>query len=227
MLNARKFARFVVKRDILINGSIKGKALDISETGMLIHSHIPFPTGSNLVIEFSLRDADPLLRLTAQVQHIKTGVGIGVRFQDVSAADLVRIRTFVNNCCDKPTELRKKILLVEDSPAVRMMYRGCIEMMECEVREAVDGKEALDKIAQSMPDLILLDLFMEGMDGFQFLEAIRSDEKLKDLKVVVLTSAMGPDVKERLAPFGVLDFLTKMMTTPRRFAEKLAGYLAA
>lgn len=226
MLNARKFARFVVKRDILINDSIKGKALDVSETGMLIHSHIPFPSGSEITLEFSLRDTDPVLRIKAIVQHVKMGVGIGIRFHDVSETDLARIRTFVNNFCAMPTEHRKKILLVEDSAAVRMMYKGSIEMMECEVREAADGKEALEKIRESIPDLILLDLFMDGMDGFQFLEVIRSDEKLKDLKVVVLTSSMGPDVKERLAPFGILDFLTKMMTTPRRFAEKLAGYLS-
>jgi len=226
LLNARKFARFVVKRDILINGSIKGKALDISESGMLIHSHIPFPTGSEITLEFSLRDADPLMRIKAVVQHVKMGVGIGIRFHDLPEASLARIRTFVSNFCDKLTEHRKKVLLVEDSPAIRMMYKGCIEMMECEVREAADGNEALEKIAESRPDLILLDLYMDGMDGFQFLEVIRSDESLKDLKVVVLTSAVGPDVKDRLAPFEILDFLTKMMTTPRRFAEKLSSYLS-
>lgn len=225
MLSSRKTARFVVKKDVLINSTVKGYALDISDSGMFIHSHIPFPAGTQVGLEFTLNEAEPSLRIRAVVQHLKPGVGVGMMFSDLSPADAERISRFITTVCDRTTNTRKKVLIVDDSATVRMMFRGCIEMMECEVREANDGREALKVIEEAMPDLVLLDLFMEGMDGFQFLETARADAKLKDMKVVILTGSMSPDVKARLAPFGVLDFFPKMMTTPKKLAEKIQEYL--
>jgi len=225
--NARDFVRFDVKRDILINGRINAKILDISKTGVFIHSHILFPVGSVVTLEFSLHDADPLIHIKtkALVQHVKKGVGIGIQFQDLSEEMRARIRFFVENFCKKTTESRKQVLIVEKSAIVRTMFRANLELKGLQVCEAADGHEALKQLTQSLPDLVLLDLHIDSVDGFQFLKTIRADEKLKDLKVVVLTSATGPDMRERLSPYAILDFLTKMTTTPKKLAEDLAAYL--
>ena len=146
-------------------------------------------------------------------------------FADLTPQDIEKIRKYIETACQKKTGTRKMILIVDDSQTVRFTFKGCIELMGCTVREAVDGKQALDVISREKPDLVLLDLFMEGMDGFQFLEAVRAHDELKDLKIIILTGSMTPDIKNRVAPFGVLDFFPKIMTTPKKLAEKIAGYL--
>jgi CheY-like chemotaxis protein len=225
MFIARKTARFVVNKEILINSTVKGHALDISEEGMFIHSHIPFPVGSKITLEFSLNNAEPACLYEALVQNVKPGVGIGIMFADLTPQDIEKINKYIETACEKKTDTRKMILIVDDSQTVRLMFKGCIELMGYTVREAEDGKQALDVISREKPNLVLLDLFMEGMDGFQFLEAVRTNDELKDLKVIILTGTMTPDIKNRVAPFGVLDVLPKMMTTPKKLTEKIAGYL--
>jgi len=224
MSYTRKCTRFVAKKDVLINGRILAKALDLCVSGMFIHSHVSFPIGSLVDLDFSLYDAEPPIRIKGIVQHIKKGLAFGVQFQDISEETKARIESFIENACMTPTDGRKKILIVDDSINVRDKYRNTLEAEGFEVQEAADGREALEHIFHSMPDLVLLGLFMDGMDGFQFLEIVRSDERLKTLKIVVLTRALGPEVKERLAPYGILDFKTKMMTAPKALAEDLAAY---
>ncbi len=227
MSNARSFVRFDVKQDILVNDRVHAKALDISETGLFIHSHILFPVGSIITLDFSLQGATPPthIRTKALVQHVKKGVGIGVRFQDISEEMLARIKFFVENFCRKSTECRQQVLIVEESAVVRTMFRTNIVLKGFDVREAADGHEALKQIAHSIPDLVLIDLYKDNMDSLQFLKAVRADEKLKDLKLVVLSSATGPDLMEQLAPYGILGFLAKMTTTPKNLAEHIASYL--
>lgn len=225
MFISRKSVRFVVNKEILINDTVKGHALDISEGGMFIHSYIPFPVGSKITLEFSLNNAEPACLYEALVQNVKPGVGIGIMFADLTPQDIEKIKKYIETACEKKTDTRKMILIVDDSQTVRLMFKGCFELMGFTVREAGDGEQALDVISREKPDLVLLDLFMEGMDGFQFLEAVRAHDELKDLKVIILTGTMTPDIKNRVAPFGVLDFFPKMMTTPKKLAEKIAGYL--
>ena len=227
MSTARDFVRFDVKRDILINGRINAKVLDISKAGMFIHSHILFPVGTVVTLDLSLQDADPLIQIKtkAKVQHVKKGVGIGVCYQDIPEEMLTRIKFFVDNSCNKPTDCRKQILIIEESALARAMFRSNIELKGFDVREAADNREALKHIAHSIPDLVLLDLHIDSSDGVEFLKAIRAEERLKNLKVVVLISTTEPDMKERLSPYNILSFLTKITTTPKKLAEDLAAYL--
>ena len=82
----------------------------------------------------------------------------------------------------------QSILIVEDDETTRDMLRKSLETNEYKVRSAVNGKEALEKIQSSKPGLILLDLMMPEMDGFEFAERLRENKEWLDIPVVVITA---------------------------------------
>ena len=81
------------------------------------------------------------------------------------------------------------VLVVEDEEESRESLREVLELEGYDVETATNGKEALEKIADVEPCIILLDLFMPVMDGWQLLDRLRADGRLARIKVVVTTSA--------------------------------------
>jgi CheY-like chemotaxis protein len=79
-------------------------------------------------------------------------------------------------------------LVVEDDPATRDLLRRTLEKDGWRVAEACDGRAALDAIAKDRPDLILLDLMMPEMDGFEFLTELRQHPEWRTIQVVVVTA---------------------------------------
>jgi CheY-like chemotaxis protein len=80
------------------------------------------------------------------------------------------------------------VLLVEDDDATRGMMRDMLEKEGWEVFEAINGKVALEQLSIQKPALILLDLMMPEMDGFQFIDTVRRHEDLQDIPIIVVTA---------------------------------------
>jgi CheY-like chemotaxis protein len=81
-----------------------------------------------------------------------------------------------------------EVLVVEDDEATRQVVRRTLAKQGWTVAEAEDGRVALERVARHRPSLILLDLMMPGMDGFEFLAELRKHEAWQSVPVVVLTS---------------------------------------
>ncbi|UCC14721.1 MAG: PAS domain S-box protein [Gammaproteobacteria bacterium] len=81
-----------------------------------------------------------------------------------------------------------EVLVVDDEPDIRSLTRRTLEAEGLQVREAANGQEALDEIRRRQPGLIILDLMMPVMDGFEFLRQLRHDAKIADLPVIVVTA---------------------------------------
>jgi threonine synthase len=94
----------------------------------------------------------------------------------------------------------KQIMIVEDNPeAARLLRRILQTHGEFQINEAHTGKEGLDMIRATHPDLILLDLMMPDMDGFAVIDDLKADPKLKDIPVIVITAKeLNPKDRERL-----------------------------
>ena len=91
------------------------------------------------------------------------------------------------------------VLIVEDDPATRELLRRTLEGHGHTVREAANGRSALAVVSETVPSLILLDLLMPEMDGFQFLHALREDDAWREIPVIVLTSKdLSGSERERL-----------------------------
>ena len=82
----------------------------------------------------------------------------------------------------------KHILCIEDEPEMIDLIRLILSRRGFEVIGAAGGKEGLEKVRQAPPDLILLDLMMPDMDGWEVYQQIKADEKTKDIPVIVVTA---------------------------------------
>lgn len=103
----------------------------------------------------------------------------------------------------------KTILVVDDSATVRKLVSGKLEKCGLDVICAVDGMDALEKINESIPDLILLDITMPRMDGYQVCKLIRGNEATKDVPVVMISGKDGFFDKVRGRMAGTTGYITK------------------
>ncbi len=106
------------------------------------------------------------------------------------------------------------ILVVEDDATQRMIFGQTLTDAGFRVEEAGDGREALEKARRLMPDLIALDVMMPGMDGFETCAAIRQDEALRHIPVMMVTGLEDVDSIERGFVAGATDFVTKPVNWP-------------
>lgn len=102
-----------------------------------------------------------------------------------------------------------RILVVDDEPGNLRVVGTLLARRGFQVLEAATGQDALRIAAEQLPDLILLDMLMPDMDGFQVLAEIRRDEALRDLPVVCLTAARDREQLLRAFDAGAVDYVTK------------------
>lgn len=103
----------------------------------------------------------------------------------------------------------KNILVVDDDRLSRKLVETLLEGDGYSVTCAGSGADALEAIAAARPDLVVLDLMMPGMDGFEVMRQLRSAPATRDLPVVLVTALDQADVLARLANVGALEILTK------------------
>ena len=101
------------------------------------------------------------------------------------------------------------IMVVDDSVTVRKVTSRLLERQGMDVVVAKDGVEAVSLLQEQRPDVMLLDIEMPRMDGFEVLRQVRHDERLKDLPIVMISSRTGAKHQDRAADLGVSRFLGK------------------
>jgi two-component system sensor histidine kinase/response regulator len=108
------------------------------------------------------------------------------------------------------TEMRSsRILVVDDQPANIQIIGAVLGKLGCEIIPAADGATALKRIVLRMPDLILLDLLMPGMDGCEVCRQLKENSDWKDIPVIFLSAADDKDLIVRALDSGGVDFITK------------------
>lgn len=117
-----------------------------------------------------------------------------------------------------------KVLVVDDEPNIVLSLEFLMQQAGFEVTTAGDGETALELVTQTLPDLILLDISLPGISGFEVLAELRSQEAYKRLPIVMLT-AHGREVeKEKGLALGADDYITKPFST-RLLVEKVQALL--
>jgi CheY-like chemotaxis protein len=221
-MSDRKVERVLIKKDVLINERLKAHALDISEGGMYIHTEADFNSGSVIELRFDVDD-EPV-KVKARIQHTQLGVGIGVKFIGLSHEDAMRIKRLLEKFQSiSPVEVpgKKKVLLVDYDTRSRAIYKMRLLRDDFTVIEASNGLEAFKLLQDSMPDIVILDLWLEGMDGFKILQLMQMNPDLKAIPVLILsTRCVATDVEKAMA-LGAKDYLLKMTTTPIKLSEKI------
>lgn len=110
------------------------------------------------------------------------------------------------------------ILIVDDQPANLRLLLSCLEKHEFQIRFAENGTDALSELTKSQPDIILLDVMMLGMDGFEICRRIKENKATSQIPIIFLTALA--DIEDKIAGFeaGGVDYITK----PYHQAEVLA-----
>ena len=107
------------------------------------------------------------------------------------------------------TPAKPKILIADDSVSIRRTLRQTLSQKDYMILEASDGREALEKIEEESPDLLLLDLEMPHMNGYDVLNVLRTRSLLPNLKIALLTSRTSNKHKQRARELGAHKYLTK------------------
>ncbi|MHB0869899.1 MAG: response regulator [Chloroflexota bacterium] len=106
--------------------------------------------------------------------------------------------------------MAKKVLIVEDEPDIQEVERMVVEdLLGCEVTLASTGEEALDKVAESSPDLVVLDLLLPGIDGFTVAARMRAEPSLDGTPILALSGLTRAEDKEKAKAAGCNDVLDK------------------
>jgi CheY-like chemotaxis protein len=102
-----------------------------------------------------------------------------------------------------------KILIAEDNPVNLELLREILSSIECEIMEATDGQQALEKIAQTAPDIVLLDINMPVLDGLGVICKIREQSRYTHMPVVAITAYAMKDDRKRILAAGFSGYVAK------------------
>ena len=174
---------------------------------------------------------------SGQPVEIKRIVELGVKDYIVKAQFspdevLEKVCKYLNrakrNAKEKSAKKRSsgvKILIVEDDPFLSSIAFVRLEQEGYKVSVATDGEKALALLKKEIPDLILLDIVMPGVSGFDVLKAVKADERYKDISVIMFSNLGQEHEIEDSKKFGADDFLVKAKFTPREVLEKIRRLL--
>ncbi len=120
----------------------------------------------------------------------------------------------------------KKILLVEDDSFLSEVMTKKLQNEECIVIHATSGEMAVEMSAREIPHLILLDLVLPGINGFETLEKIKANEATKHIHVIILSNLSQQEDIERAKTLGADAFLVKAISTPTEIFTTITSILS-
>jgi DNA-binding response OmpR family regulator len=119
----------------------------------------------------------------------------------------------------------KKVLIVEDDEFLRSLTAKRLEKDGYQVVVAVDGESSLGIASEQMPDLILLDLLLPGLNGFEVLDKLKSNDETKAVPVIVFSNLGQQEDIEKATKAGADDFLIKANFTLDDVVSKINSFL--
>ncbi|MEI6899306.1 MAG: response regulator [Bacteroidota bacterium] len=105
--------------------------------------------------------------------------------------------------------MKKKILCIDDEPTIRLLLRGYLTTLQYEIECSEDGQKALEWLERNLPDLVICDIQMPLIDGFQFLDHLRNRSYTKHTPVIMLSGVEGSKERVKCYEAGAQDFLAK------------------
>lgn len=120
---------------------------------------------------------------------------------------------------------KHRLLLADDSITIQKVVNLTFADEGIEVVTAGDGNTAMEKFVESMPDLVMVDVNMPGLDGYRICEMIKQDEETKHIPVILLFGSFEPFDKEEARRVGADDYLTKPFQSIRQLVSKVSDLL--
>ena len=115
----------------------------------------------------------------------------------------------------------KKILVIEDDDLLRGLITQRLDKEDYVVIQAIDGTSGLKAVTDQMPDLVLLDIILPGMDGFEVLEKIKNDTALSHIPVAMLSNLSQQEDIDKAKKLGAIDYFIKINFTSEEIINKI------
>lgn len=115
----------------------------------------------------------------------------------------------------------KRILIIEDNELLGDLLLKSLKANDFECNLIRDGAKGYDAISEWKPDLIVLDLFMPIMNGFDILRQKKADDKISSIPVIVLTNSLGPTSSVSMENLGATDFMVKSDVTQKEVIDRI------
>lgn len=203
---------------------VSAYTLNVSRTGLFIPTEKFLPMGAVVSVDIELPEGGPKIRAIARVAYILDASkaaeggrepGMGMEFLDVGGVPFAeQIATYLDDKASSSNEQRRRkpratVLVIDDSDGQRTIALQCLRSSGFEVLSAVDGLEGLGVAIRERPDIILSDVNMPRMDGWQLLRMIRARPNLANTPLIFLTTQSDDVSRLRGYRLGVDDFLSK------------------
>ncbi len=120
--------------------------------------------------------------------------------------------------------MKKTILVADDSPSIRKFISFALSMRGYQIIPASDGMEALEKLPSEKINLIITDLNMPNVDGFELIKSIRSNDEFREIPIIILSSLSGNEEIEKGMQCGANSYLIKPFD-PNRIAYEVSKYI--
>lgn len=121
---------------------------------------------------------------------------------------------------------KEKILIVEDDKFLRELISRKLAGRGYEVETAVDGEDGFKKLKKIKPDVVLLDLILPGIDGFEVLSRVKKEKEIENIPIIILSNLGQREDIERGLNLGAIDYLIKAHFTPQEIIEKVKEVLS-
>jgi signal transduction histidine kinase/CheY-like chemotaxis protein len=169
------------------------------------------------------KTADIPVIMVTMLQDRRLGFALGAAEFLTKPVDQERLRQTISTCCGRPAA---RALVVDDDAASRELLAHMLEGEGLRVDQAENGQVALDRLAAELPDIILLDLMMPTMDGFEFIRIARQDTRCAGVPIVVVTAKdLTSDDRRRLAD-SAKEVLAKSALDHDKLLAEIAAALA-
>ena len=183
-------------------------ATEGSGLGLAISYQIVGKMGSRIHVE-STEGAGSIFWFDLDLPEVKSGITAEVK----SPQTIIGFRGKKN-----------KILIVDDNDDNRIVLREILHQIGFDIREAINGQEALEKVKQFLPDLIIMDLLMPVIDGFETTRRIRTMSELQNISIIAISASAFEYIHQESLQAGCNDFLAKPVRIDT-LLEKLRVYL--
>jgi uncharacterized protein (TIGR02266 family) len=225
---------FVLKVTYANRKQIADATENLSKAGIFIQTDQPWQVGDIVPLSLSFPGLLDPVEIVGRVAWVRPALGSGVGGVGIAVngdldrerlENLLAVTTDTNAAPQATPATGFRVLIVEDNPHIIEMYSYVLKKLAAndlqgrvplEVHFAPDGHHALNQLREAPFNLLMTDLYMPVMDGFQLVEKVRADERLKSIPIVAI-SAGGKDAQEKAMSVGVDIYLRK----PVRFAEVL------
>lgn len=223
----RAYKRIPFTDNIVINNVIMVKGIDISEGGLYVHTGRSFSPGKIVDVTIPLEGKE--LTIKAEIQHNQPAIGMGLKFIELSDEQKDALKGFIEKMTAMGVQVspeKKRILLAEDDEMMRRMTKSKLMLEGFSIVDVADGVEVIKFLEKETPDLIILDIFMEKMDGLKVLTVLKESPQWKDIPVIVFSAKGSKDLMEKAIGAGADEFLAKMMTSPAKLTQSVKNILS-